>query len=136
MPWPHHGVEPAQRGWSPYYVPRAAIAFLSSSPTSSRRSASAGSATALIAAIRNAIGRTQGRSDHKRVSERNSTVKGKSAGADVGELGEELSDLACLLRTGEVEEAVHLVVGDVGEQSLSGSARVEGPTGVGAGGEG
>src|SRR6185312_11863634 len=49
--------------------------------------------------------------------------------------GEELSDLACLLRTCQVEEAVHLVVGDVGQQSLSGGAGVQRATGVGAGDE-
>ena len=65
-------------------------------------------------------------------AKRGSAVEGESAGADLGELGEELADRAGLLGAGEVEEAVHLVVGDVGEQGLAGGARVEGAAGVGA----
>jgi hypothetical protein len=59
-------------------------------------------------------------------------VEGQSGGAYLGELGEELSDLARLVGSGEVEEAVHLLVGEVGEQGLAGGARVERATGVGA----
>ena len=97
---------------------------------SSRRSASDASTAALIAAIRLPSAASRG------VATANaSPVEGESAGADLGELGEELSDLACLLRTRQVDEAVHLVVGDVRQQSLSGGACVERATGVGAGDE-
>ncbi len=65
-------------------------------------------------------------------AERDSAVESESARADLGELGEELSDLACLLGAGEIEEAVHFVVGDVGEQGLSGGTGIERATGVGA----
>jgi hypothetical protein len=82
-----------------------------------------------------AVGCQQGRGHDERVCERDSAVEGEPAGADLGELGEELPDLACLLRAGEVQEAVHLVVGDVGEQRLSGGAGVERAAGVGARGE-
>ena len=43
------------------------------------------------------------------------------------------ADLVCPLWSGEVEEAVHLLVGGVGEQRLSGRAGVEGASGMGAG---
>jgi hypothetical protein len=81
------------------------------------------------------IKRQQRRGHGERVRERNSPIKGESAQADLGKLGEELSVLTCLLRTRQVEEAVHLVVGDVRQQSLSGGACVERATGVGAGDE-
>jgi hypothetical protein len=58
-------------------------------------------------------------------------VEGESAGADLGELGEELADRVGVLGAGEVEEAVHLVVGEVGEQGLAGGAGVEGAAGAG-----
>ena len=78
---------------------------------------------------------TQGKTVSADICERDAAVKGEPAGADLGGLGEELPDLACLLRAGEVEEAVHLVVGDVGEQGLAGGARVERAASVGARGE-
>ena len=133
MPWPHHGVEPAQRGWSPYFVPREATLSLSCSPIASRRSASDASTAALIAAIRLPSGASSSVATAN--ASASVTPRLKAAGADLGELGEELSNLARLLRTRQVEEAVHLVVGDVGQQSLSGGAGVQRATGVGAGDE-
>ena len=107
------------------------MAFLSCSPISSRRSASEASTAALIAAIRLPSGASRGVATANASAERDSAVESQSARADFGELGEELSDLACLLGAGEVEEAVHFVVGDVGEQRLSGGAGIERATGVG-----
>ncbi len=79
-----------------------------------------------------AVGCQQGRGHDERTRERGSAVEGEPAGAVLGELGEELADRTGLLEAGEVEEAVHLVVADVGEQGLAGGARVERAAGVGA----
>ncbi len=47
-----------------------------------------------------------------------------------GSSARNLSDLACLFGAREIEEAVHLLVGDVGEQCFSGGTRIERATGV------
>ena len=90
---------------------------------------------ALMAAIESAVACQQGGGHDVRVCDRDSAVEGQSAGADLGELGEELPHVACMLGAGVIQEAVHLVVGDVGEQDLSGGARVEGTARVGTRGE-
>lgn len=76
-----------------------------------------------------------GGGDGEGVREPGSTVEGRPAGADLGEFDEELPDLSGLLRTGQLQEPVHLLVGDAGEQCLAGSGREEGATGLGAGDE-
>ena len=43
----------------------------------------------------------------------------------LGKLIEELSDLVGLLRPGEVKEAVHFVVRDVGQQGFPGGTGIE-----------
>jgi hypothetical protein len=87
---------------------------------------------ALIAAISTPSGASSGVATAKASATVAPAVEGEPAGADLGKLGEELPDLVDLLGPGEVEEAVHLVVGDVREQSLPGGARIERTAGVGA----
>ena len=104
-----------------------ATAFLSSSPISSSRSASEASTAALIAAIRPPSDDCKWGSDSKCVLHSDSSVESDPPRTDFGELGEELSDLASLFGAGEIEETVHLAVGDIGEQRLSGGTRLEQP---------
>ena len=79
-----HGVEPAQRGWSPYYVPREATLSLSCSPIASRRSASDASTAALIAAIRLPSGVSSGVATANAFASVTPRFEGESAGADRG----------------------------------------------------
>jgi hypothetical protein len=112
---------PVGPGLWQYLGPRVATACLSCSPRSSSRSVSTFSTAALIAAIRVPSG-AEGCGDDEGAGEGGCAVEGELAGADVGEFGEELADGVGVLGAGEVEEAVHLVVGEVGEQGLAGGA--------------
>src|ERR1700759_76590 len=56
----------------------------------------------------------QWRRHGERVRECDPPVEGQCARADVGKFSEELLHLACLFWTGQVEQAVHLLVGNVG----------------------
>jgi hypothetical protein len=132
LPWPHHGVEPAQRGLRPYLGPRVSRVFFSCSPIASRRSASDASTAALIAAIRLPSGARSGVATANASPNVTPRLKASRRERISGSSVRNCRTSPAWSGPGEVEEAVHLVVGDVGQQSLSGGAGVQRATGVGA----